>query len=180
MINRLYVLKKKNIILLCLVLLVILTIIAIGFVSTKKYGLIYYKEVEKISSEYALDCNLVMAIIKTESSFDENAVSRANAIGFMQLVPPTAEWVAANNNIEYSEKLLFDYKYNIKLGCLYFKYLLTRFDENWAIIAYNAGETNVKRWIEAGIQQDEIPFKESREYLKRVQENRKLYDRIFK
>lgn len=148
--------------------------------NVKAYGLLYYKSVEKIANENEIDSYLVMAMIKAESSFSSSAISNKGAVGFMQILPSTAEWVCKINSIDYKEELLTDYKYNVDLGCKYLKYLLSKFELKWAIVAYNAGENNVSEWIAKNISFDEIPFKESNNYLKRVLANVEYYNAVFR
>lgn len=148
--------------------------------SVKRYGLIYYKSIDKIAKENNIDTNLVMAVVKTESSFQASAVSSKGAVGLMQIMPLTAEWICNIQKIEYNSELLKDRDYNVNLGCVYLNYLLAKFDFHWAIVAYNAGENNVSDWIKKGVSIEEIPFKESRKYLDRVLSNLKYYNALFR
>lgn len=141
-------------------------------------GFFYLKTVDSITTLYELDTSLVMAICMTESGFDKKVVSSVGAVGIMQLMPKTAEAVCRLNNIEYSYDRLFDAEYNIRIGCLYLRYLLNKFDLEWAIVAYNAGETVVSEWLEGGLNFAEIPYKESRNYLKKVLHYYKFYSSI--
>ena len=96
-------------------------------------------------------------MVKTESQFKPTARSAANAQGLMQLVPRTGKWMGAKNLMNPTE--------NVKAGTKYLKYLTERFDgdETKIIAAYNAGEGNVRKF--GGVP----PFKETRNYLKKVQ-----------
>lgn len=175
-------LQKKNFwSLSILTLLFIFVCVAIASVSVlaRKYGIKYRKDIERIANEVGIESNLVMAICKTESSFRSSVVSKANAIGLMQILPSTAEWVCEQNGLDYSYEKLFDYEFNAKVGCFYLKYLQNKFPFEWAIVAYNAGENKVSEWIDRGLDVDEIPYKESREYLKKVLANRKYYNFLF-
>lgn len=162
-------------------IILFVTVITFVFVSysIKAYGLFYYKKVEKICNDNNIDSNLVMAVIKTESSFSPTIISQKGAVGFMQILPSTAEWVCEIYGIEYESEKLTDYKYNVNLGCKYLLYLMSKFDYNWAIVAYNAGEKNVSEWLKQGLSYDEIPFKESRNYLKKVLSNLDYYNSLF-
>lgn len=155
-----------------------ITFVFVGY-NIKAYGLFYYKEVKKICKDNNIDTNLVMAVIKTESSFSPTVISQKEAVGFMQILPSTAEWVCEIHGIKYECEKLTDYKYNTNLGCKYLLYLMSKFDFNWAIIAYNAGENNVSEWIKQGLSFEEIPFNESRNYLKRVLSNLDYYNSLF-
>ena len=124
-----------------------------------------------------VDASLVMAVVKTESDFNPLALSPRGAVGLMQLMPETAEWIAKKENIV--SRNLFDSETNLMLGTAYLKYLMERFgSETLAVIAYNAGEGNLKRWISEG--REEIPFAETRFYLKKVMLAKKVYSYLLK
>lgn len=99
---------------------------------------------------------LVRAVIKTESGYDPRAVSRAGALGLMQLMPQTA----ALHNVEDA----FDPEQNITGGAKHLRYLLDRFQGNLplALAAYNAGEHVIDRY------QTMPPYEETRNYVKKV------------
>jgi soluble lytic murein transglycosylase len=93
----------------------------------------------------------------------------------MQLMPRTARSVSKRLRIKYSSKKLVDPKYNVRLGSHYLKTLLKRYKGNrvLATAAYNAGPTNVKRWLKRfdgplDIWIENIPFNETKEYVQRV------------
>lgn len=130
----------------------------------------YAGAVKQYSQAYGVDSRLVYAVIWTESKFDANAQSGAGALGLMQLMPSTAEWCAAQTGEEYSRQKLFNPEYNIKLGTYYLSYLIHKYGEADAITAYNAGEGNLLEW--AG----EIRFKETADYIKRVNFAKKIYE----
>ncbi len=120
---------------------------------------------------------LIAAVIREESSFDFNAVSKAGAIGLMQLMPQTAERAARQLQfLEFEPEMLRDPRLNVRLGTWYMSRLLRRFEGNivFAVAAYNAGPEAVSRWIRKrpGLPPDEfieeIPYPETRGYLKRV------------
>ena len=135
--------------------------------------------------------SLILAIIKQESGFNTNAKSSVGALGFMQLMPATARDVARRLKIKYSKQALRkDPNYNIKLGSYYINHLLKRFDNSYilSIASYNAGASNVKRWIkEFGDPRnlssnhkiinwiESITFSETRNYVQRILENTVIY-----
>ena len=138
----------------------------------------------KYADLYGLDRALVFAMIKTESGFDKNAVSSAGAIGLMQITPKTAEYISkVLGEQDYS---LTEAHTNIRFGCYYLRYLLNKFsDLDTALVAYNAGEGNVIKWLKDnnfstdGRALNYIPFKESREYIKKIKQNTKKYNKLY-
>ena len=94
-------------------------------------------KVAQVSKRYGLPEDLVHAVIKTESNYDQYAVSRAGAMGLMQLMPQTA--------LDMGVKMPFDIEQNIEGGAKYLKQMLVRYDGNLekALAAYNAGPHRV-------------------------------------
>lgn len=139
---------------------------------------------------------LIMSIIKQESGFNTGAVSRVGAVGFMQLMPPTAREMAKRMGIPFSKrKLRLDPNYNIKLGTYYMDHLLKRFDSSYilSIASYNAGPTNTKRWIKENGDPREfkdvhnvidwvekVTFSETRNYIQRIMETSVIYLHLIK
>ena len=123
----------------------------------------YEHLISKISKKYMMDDSLVKAVIRVESNFDTNAVSRAGAIGLMQLMPETAK------DLKVSDP--FDPEQNIEGGVRYLKYLIDRFGDNLpvAIAAYHAGEGVVKKYN--GIP----PFDSTQRYVEMVLKQFKKY-----
>ncbi len=136
--------------------------------------------------------SLVHAITRQESLFNQRAISRAGARGLMQLMPATASSVAKKMGLDYTPgKLLSDPVYNMTLGSTYLQSRLDLFGGNHvlAVASYNAGAGNVGKWIAAnGDPRDpsvdvidwieQIPFKETRDYVMRVLENAVVYKTI--
>lgn len=134
-----------------------------------------------------VDPCLVAAIIREESHYNPRAVSRAGALGLMQLMPATARVMAAQLGAgEVSREALFDHQTNIRFGTWYLVSLLERFEGNivYAVAAYNAGPRAVTRWNAefGGRAADEfvelIPYRETRRYVKRVLYSYRAYRRI--
>jgi soluble lytic murein transglycosylase len=135
------------------------------------------------SAEKGLDPALVAAVIYEESRFRDQT-SHAGARGLMQITPDTAKFIARDSGgTAFVEADLASPQVNISYGTYYLRYLLRRYDgnETLAIAAYNAGETNVNRWIEEAGGEDEfdtgehIPFPETRDYVENVQDRRDEY-----
>lgn len=155
------------------------------------YPLKYEDEVSAASAEYNIPKELIYGVIKTESNFNPEAVSAADARGLMQLTQPTFEWLHtyyADDDYDSSDAdLLFDPQINIKYGTLCLSVLLERYDNDLdtAICAYNAGLGNVDEWLTMsqysadGKTLDSTPFGETNEYLKRVKNNRDKYIELY-
>lgn len=156
-------------------ILVCIVFLLFNFVVIKKN----YKDIIVVTSkEYNLKSELVFAIVKVESDFDKNAISKAGARGLMQIMSSTASWIAEKIGEEYSDDKLFEPEFNIKCGCYYLRYLCDKFsDEDAAICAYNAGETAVRGWLDdAGkLDYDKIDYSETKNYIKKVRKYEKLY-----
>ena len=132
---------------------------------------------------------LVLAVIRQESEFDQNANSYVGAKGMMQLMTYTARLVAKQAKLPYSKKRLrSDPNYNIQLGSYYLAGLLEEYEGSYpfALAAYNAGPKRVKYWkkINGNPQKGQtnyidwvelIKFKETRNYVQRVLENVNVY-----
>ncbi len=118
----------------------------------KQYPVAYSDLIQTYAKKYQLDPYLVQSIIRCESSNDPNAVSHVGAIGLMQIMPDTGEWIGhkIDPELAYSLDMLTDPNINIEYGCWYLNFLSERFDGNAMeiIAAYNAGHGTVKNWLE--------------------------------
>ena len=154
----------------------------------KIYPLKYSEYVEKYAEEYDIDKYLVYAIIKVESNFEENAKSTSNAVGLMQIMKATALETANKIDLDVSEEELFNPETNIKIGLKYFTTLLEKYNNNYnlAIIAYNAGIGNVDKWIQEGIIKEDgtnlenVPFKETNNYVRKILRDYEIYKELYK
>ena len=147
---------------------------------------LYRRPYLDIVEQCGVEPALIYAIMKAESGFDESAVSKSGAIGLMQLMPSTAEFVGVKYALDRQGRTLYDGRYNVTVGCLYVKYLLERFpDERTAVCAYNAGEGNVSAWLrdptysDDGVTLQSIPYAETRCYEKKVYHFKKNYQILY-
>jgi soluble lytic murein transglycosylase len=145
----------------------------------------YKLQVSEYSRKYDISPELVYGVIRAESKFDARAVSDKGAIGLMQIMESTGSWAA--EKIGMGDVDLFQPDVNIEIGCFYISYLLDKYDGNTrcAIAAYNAGQTNVDRWLKNkdyskdGKNLLKIPFAETEKYVEKVQENIKKYSFLY-
>lgn len=152
------------------------------------YPLPYKNEVLKYSRQFDLDPLMVIAIMRVESRFDPNARSSKGAVGLMQLMPDTAQWAAEKMNIEYSHERLIEPEFNILIGCWYLSLLKSQYNGNLiaAVASYNGGRTPVNQWLDqkrwdGSLEDlDNIPFPETREYVKKVFNIYEKYSGIYK
>ena len=138
----------------------------------------YEAEIKYFSKKYSLEENLVFAVIKAESGFNPNKVSEKGATGLMQILPATAEYIGEQFFSGRKFDLLFPSD-NIEAGCFYIFYLSDKFKNTTEILAaYKAGEGNVKLWKNergAPLTENDIPFPETKRYVKRIISYRKIY-----
>ncbi len=131
-----------------------------------------------------LDPSLIAAVIYAESHFRDQT-SHAGARGLMQITPQTADEIARRSGgTEFEQGDLATPQINISYGSWYLRWLLDHYggNETLAIAAYNAGTGNVDRWIAAnpGMDADEIPFPETREYVDKVLDARADYRKEYR
>ncbi|MFQ5787318.1 MAG: transglycosylase SLT domain-containing protein, partial [Thermodesulfobacteriota bacterium] len=148
-----------------------------------------YKEIVRAySKKYNVDEYLIYSIMREESRFQKNAVSPANAIGLMQLIPSTARSTARQVGISgFNVDMLNIPRINIELGIYYFKKVLDEFngDVHLALASYNAGPHRAADWMvrfhnfEKDEFVEEIPFRETRNYIRRILRSYGAYKAIY-
>lgn len=154
------------------------------------YPIPYPAQVLENATRYGLPPHLAYAMIREESRFDSGAVSRAGAIGLMQLMPATAREVARELELSFwDESDLLEPEVNITFGIWYASSLLSRGDNNflWMLAAYNAGPSNARRWFPSAEMTDEeaigyvddIDFRETRYYVQRIVESANVYHALY-
>jgi soluble lytic murein transglycosylase-like protein len=145
--------------------------------------------VQRTAKRYGLDPNVLWAIMKTESSFRTDAVSRAGATGLMQIMPSTGRRLAAEMKLSsYDHSQLYNPQTNVTMAGWYLGAVLKKFAGQLTLAAagYNGGPHNVALWLDqrgAGAEIDEfieeIPFSESRRYAKKILRLTALYERTY-
>ena len=148
----------------------------------------YHETVTKYADEYGIPEPIIFAVIKVESDFDATAQSSAGAIGLMQMMPSTFEWLTGEEHLrEYlPSTALLQPEVSIRYGVYYLHYLYQKFDCNWntALAAYNGGEGNVAKWLKDPAYSDGngnltyIPFEETRSYVSKVLDAEQTYQKI--
>ena len=146
----------------------------------------YRSEIEREAARNKLDPTLVAGLIRQESAFASDAVSVSNALGLMQVWPPTGTRLARTLKLSYSRTRLFDPDYNLRLGAYYLSSLLKMFGEpEYAVAGYNAGENRVTQWTTGQSYEElpefveSIPITQTRDYVQIVLRNTGLYRRIY-
>ncbi len=144
----------------------------------------YFQEFLNASNKSGIEIELLYAIVREESKFSKNVVSRAGAMGIAQVMPEDFKRWSRKLNLPYKP---FDVKINLLIGAMHFKEFLEMFnyDINLTICAYNAGPNAVKRWLSVLDYNDTdlffelIPYRETRNYYRRVMRSYLMYKYIF-
>jgi len=147
----------------------------------------YWTDLKAYAAENALDPYLVAALVRQESAFNPGAISHANAVGLMQILPSTGRLVAKDLKIRhFNPALLTVPSTNLRMGAKYFKGMVTQFGAvEYALAAYNAGSDRVLDWQANGKYRDiaefveSIPFTETREYVQAIQRNANVYRQLY-
>jgi soluble lytic murein transglycosylase len=151
------------------------------------YPLEYWDWVEQYSEDHGVDPYVVVALIRQESTFNPRVRSRAGARGLMQIMPYTGRKLARQHSRRYRTSDLLDPEISIRYGTHYLKEVLDRFDGrlDYALASYNAGPHRVRTWTGMDLTLDseefieEIPFTETRNYVKLVLRNEMMYRRLY-
>ncbi len=150
----------------------------------------YWEQIAAAAAEADIDPFLILSVIRQESTFNKGAVSRAGAMGLMQIMPRTGQSLADTLGMNrYERHSLFDPAISIRLGTYFLGDQVRQFAAGPAaemgfelgLAAYNAGPHNARKWIERFPYQDpdafveRIPYKETRRYVKLVLKNYAIY-----
>ena len=148
----------------------------------QRFPMPFRKDVVAKAGEIGLDPAYVYGLIRQESRFVMDARSNVGASGLMQLMPATARWTAKKIGLTYTPDLIADRDTNLRLGTSYLKFVLDDFNGSQALAtaAYNAGPGRSRRWrdgpvVEPAIWAENVPFAETRDYVKKVLSNATYY-----
>ena len=168
---------------------VVLVVVLLGSIygAYRLFPLRYLHEIRLASDEMDVDRYLVAALIKAESNFEIDAISRAEAKGVMQLTDDTAQFCAKKLGIDLKEGDIYSPAVNIRLGVFYLKRMLEMFngDEALAVAAYNAGEGRVHEWLNNpeystdGENLKIIPYAETERHVKKIETYKKIYKVLY-
>ena len=179
--------KQRSLLIVFFVFMSLLLILVGGYYMIKTlYPIDHTDLIVSYSEQYGVDPYLVCAVINTESSFKSTAQSHKGAVGLMQLMPDTAEWIAAKLGESYDSEALTQPDCNIRYGTWYLSYLLKRYDGDisCAAAAYNAGHSNVDEWRNTipdgdSIDVSKIPFGETKDYVRKVDRAYETYKKLY-
>lgn len=155
---------------------------------TRVYPMEHAQLVNDAAAEYNLPPSLVFAVIHTESSFQEQALSPADAKGLMQLTDDTFRWALSRSGEtgKYTPEDLYDPAINIHYGVYVLSLLGEQFEYTETVLAaYNAGQGRVSSWLQDpalsadGKRLDSIPYPETETYVVRVLEAQKRYRTLY-
>jgi len=150
------------------------------------FPLPYETTLRREAERDGFDAMFAAGLIRQESTFQADAVSHANAIGLMQILPKEGRRLAKQRKVRYTKSSLFDPEVNIELGMLYIAELTrTTGAPEYAAAAYNAGEDRLAQWKAERTYEEfpefveSIPFTETREYVQIVLRNATMYRLIY-
>lgn len=148
----------------------------------------FWEELKRDSAANRLNPHLVASLIRQESEFNPGAISPANAMGLMQLLPTVGKGMAKEMKIRhFSSDQLLVADTNLRLGTRYFRHIVDHYDGQveYALAAYNAGEDRVNDWRKNGNFADveefveSIPFTETRDYVQAIMRNAVIYKLLY-
>lgn len=152
------------------------------------YPQAYWNLIKSEAQNAGIDPYLVISMTRRESHFRSSVISSARAVGLMQLKVETAQEIARKLGLSVSsETALEDPSLNVKLGCAYLKYLMTKFDGDVTatVAAYNMGETRIMKWYreykssETDERIDLLPYSETRVFVKNVLQDLQRYKELY-
>lgn len=178
--------KTKILVAVFLVLFVFLCVFFVNSYYNYVYPLKYKEDIVREAKLNNLNPALVASLINSESHFEATAVSSKGAKGLMQIMPQTAQFVAKELGMEYSEDMLLEPSINIKIGCYYLNYLSEKFSSvETMLCAYNAGEGVVRSWLKDesysidGVSLVKIPYSQTNAYVDKILRILPVYEKMF-
>ena len=183
--------RSKNVNFGVVVLVILIISVFLGFVVDIAWSAIdkaiyphpdeYVGFVEKYSKQYSVPESLVWAVMKIESNFDSSAESDRGAVGLMQIMPETFNEITTSHLKEGLDAgMRYDPETNIRYGTFYLSYLYERYgDWDKVIAAYNWGLGNLDKWLAEGHSIEDIPAKETVNYLKKVNKAKEKYEKLY-
>jgi len=151
----------------------------------QRFPMPFRNEVVAQARELGVDPAYVYGLIRQESRFIMDARSSVGASGLMQIMPATAKWTAKRIGVDYKPEMITDRELNLRLGTTYLKLVLDDFGGSQALAAaaYNAGPGRPRRWregppMEPAAWAENIPFNETRDYVKKVLSNAVYYNAL--
>ena len=156
-----------------------------GFLYPQKYS----DQVERYADEFGVDEDLLYAVIRTESGFRPEVESHAGAVGLMQLMPSTFDWLQEklDGEVRYPADRLTDPDINVRYGAYFLSILLEKYDGdiNAVAAAYNAGTATVDDWFADvncspdGKTLTKIPYEETARYVEKIEKALEMYKKIY-
>ncbi|MDD3146855.1 MAG: transglycosylase SLT domain-containing protein [Candidatus Riflebacteria bacterium] len=155
------------------------------------YPIVYEQAVRENSKRFGIDPFWILSIMREESHFKPDTLSRSNAMSLMQILPTTGKWIAGKLGEKgFHKDHLWKTDLNIRYGSWYLRYLADLFkgDLYLASASYNGGQGNIQRKVEAGPyaglpvleRLDRVPLPETRDYYKKVMGSHQNYTRLYK
>lgn len=173
-----------------LIFIILCVILKAGYITARDYFYPnkYDNYISMYSTQFNVDPMLVKAVIKAESGYNKDAQSGVGAKGLMQITDNTGEIIARELGVRnFTPNMLYNPQINIEFGCYYISQLLNQFgNKDDAIAAYNAGCTNVSKWLgnseysSNGKTLNKIPFPETASYVKNVNKYEDMYGKLYK
>lgn len=179
-------LSKRLFALLFAVVVVVMSAVTSISVMKALYPMKYADIVADCSARYGVDSELIYAVINTESSFDPDAVSDVGALGLMQIMPDTLDWICSKTGetLEFTD--LKDPEVSVRCGTFMLKYLLDEFGSTeTALAAYHAGRGRVNEWLSDsavshdGKTLDSIPYRDTAHYVSKVTRAQNIYRNLY-
>ena len=173
-------------------ILIIALLLGLGYFAMEPiakliYPMKYSESVEAMSVQCNLPPSLIYAVIYTESKFNPDATSSANAKGLMQITDDTYRWACKRAGEESTTPDdLYAPDSNIRIGCYVLSLLYEQFNETETVLAaYNAGQGRVREWLKDpnyskdGVTLYNIPYEETENYVRRVINTQKKYQKLY-